>query len=174
MLARGCGSCERLSLLTRAAAAGDPDLVNALLAIGERPRQEEDGTSTLVEGLGNGIVVEALLRAGAEPKAARPGGMPPLHIAARRGHVDAMSHLLAHGADIDAIDAVGNTALHEAVQSHQVQAVRLLVANGASRTVRNRSGYTAVDLTAHGEPRHPATREMREALQQTPASPTRP
>ena len=54
---------------------------------------------------GNGAMVELLLKAGADPNTALPGGETALMTAARTGKVDAVKALLARGADVNAKEA---------------------------------------------------------------------
>ena len=61
---------------------------------------------------GNAAMVELLLKAGADPNTALPGGETALMTAARTGKVDAVKALLAHGADVNAKEPQrGQTAL---------------------------------------------------------------
>lgn len=61
-------------------------------------------------GAGSAAVVQALLDAGADPRAVGGGGYQPLHIAASRGDRRTVDALLARGADPRALTADGRTA----------------------------------------------------------------
>jgi ankyrin repeat protein len=59
---------------------------------------------------GNGALVELLLKAGADPNTAIPGGETPLMTASRTGKVEAVRALIAKGANLEAKEARGQTA----------------------------------------------------------------
>jgi ankyrin repeat protein len=71
-----------------------------------------------------GIILEAILKAGADPDAPWDNGLTML----MRGGVKSAEILLAHGADPKRRDRNGQTALHH---SQEAAKVRLLVAHGA-------------------------------------------
>lgn len=58
-------------------------------------------------------------------------GVSALHVAVKKGHVDAARLLISHGADINAVDEVGKTPLHYAVGRGHFGAVQMLVESGA-------------------------------------------
>jgi ankyrin repeat protein len=57
-------------------------------------------------GEGNLAAIRALLELGADVNGRTPGGVTPLHIAARHGRMDAAALLLERGAAIDARDEI--------------------------------------------------------------------
>lgn len=102
-------------------------------------------------------IVEALLRAGADPNAAhnhRRSG--PLHYAADgfitgsawdpKRQVRTIQTLVAAGARIDMPDKNGATALHRATRTRCEAAVRCLLKAGADPMARNKSGSTPFHL----------------------------
>ena len=80
-----------------------------------------------------------------------------LHMAARRGNVEAAEALLDCGANIEAGDSLGETPLRRAVNCGQVGVAALLLARGANPRSRGSKGLTPI-LAARTGP-------MRELLQ---------
>jgi len=71
----------------------------------------------------------------------------PLSLAARAGHTEALSLLLAAGADPSAPDPQGNTPLHFA---RSVEIAQSLLDHGSDPRIRNNTGHTPYDiLPAH-------------------------
>ena len=66
-------------------------------------------------------------------------GDQPLHLAARRGHVQAVTTLMQLGADVHAFNAHGHTALHWASTA---AVVTLLLEAGADLHRRSHRGKT--------------------------------
>src|SRR5215510_8725815 len=123
-----------------AAHQGDADAVDLLLRAGAQSAAN-----------GNGAVVERLLKAGADPDTASPGGETVLMTAARAGRLDAVRALLAHGADVDAREATrGQTALMWAAAEGHAEVVRALVGAGADMRAVSRgpSGVKDPDKVA--------------------------
>jgi ankyrin repeat protein len=61
--------------------------------------------------VGNGSIVEALLRAGASPNIADASGITPLMYALRQGNEAGVMKMLKSGSDVDALDDRGNSVL---------------------------------------------------------------
>ena len=102
-------------------------------------------------------IVRLLLKAGADPNAARNRRKSaPLHYAAdgcitspawdARRQVETLRCLVQHGADIHAPDANGATPLHRAVRTRCAAAVKYLLEAGADPTVKNKPGSTPFHL----------------------------
>jgi ankyrin repeat protein len=68
----------------------------------------------------------------------------PLHIAAIRGDVEAITALLDAGADIQSRGEHGYSPLHEAVEQGHIEAVRLLLERGASLIATSDDGSTPI------------------------------
>src|SRR5207244_646675 len=82
---------------------------------------------------GNAVIVEALLKAGADAKASLPQGETVLMTAARSGNPDVVKALLARGADVHATeDQLGENALMWAAAENRGEAARVLIAHGAA------------------------------------------
>ena len=71
----------------------------------------------------------------------------PLHCAVEVRDAPAIAALLAAGCDVDSQDKKGDTVLHKAVRSGDGALAVLLVSQGASLSVRNNSGFQAMDVT---------------------------
>ncbi len=138
------------TLLHASAAAGNLATVELLLHLGAGPDTADSGGHTPLYCLANecktpgaGKIVRALIRAGARPDAC--GGVKrctALHMAARRGNVEAAEALLDCGADIEGKDSLGDTALRRAVNCNKTEVAALLVARGADIHSRGSKGLT--------------------------------
>ena len=73
-------------------------------------------------------------------------GSTPLHLMAYLGDVIGTSLLLQAGANINTFDINGNTALHKAVIFRQHLVVKQLVSHGALGCIKNKQGFTPLDL----------------------------
>jgi ankyrin repeat protein len=84
-------------------------------------------------------MIEALLKAGADPKAlTTQDGETVLMTAARAGNADAVKILLEHGADVNARESYkGQTALMWAAAERHPEVVKVLLEHGADWKVRS-------------------------------------
>jgi truncated hemoglobin YjbI len=127
------------TLLHEAAAAGNPGMVELLLSFGIDPNVPDGGDHTPLYSVGNecalegaGSVVRALVKAGADVNAG--DGVKrctALHMAARRGNVEAAGALLDCGANLEARDSAGDTPLRRSVNCNKIEVTALLLARGA-------------------------------------------
>jgi ankyrin repeat protein len=130
-----------------AAHAGDLDAVNRLIAAGAKVQAvNRYGIAPLwlaAEG-GHGRVVEALLRAGADPDTPRgDSGETVVMSAARTGQAEVLQRLIAFGADVNARDKIRNqSALIWAAGEGHAAAVRVLAEAGADLEARSSSEMT--------------------------------
>ena len=118
-----------------AAAAGDVDLVRALIKAGADVKGKTKlGTSAITEAaiIGNAPILDALLKAGADPNFRTTDGETPIMAAGRSGKVEAAKVLLDAGADINAKENWGQqTALMWAAAQSQADMVKFLASKGA-------------------------------------------
>lgn len=122
------------SLLHTASAAGSLRFVLLLLSLGADPSEQTAGRHTALYCLANeckspsgASVVRALANAGANVNAA--DGVKhctPLHMAARRGHVEIARALLESGANPNAKDTQGVTPLRRALNCRKQAVADLL------------------------------------------------
>lgn len=128
------------TLLHDAAAVGDAAMVDFLLQHGLDADVQDAGGHTPLYSVANefsgdgGAVVRTLVEAGANVNAC-DGAVrcTPLHMAARRGHVETARALLACGADANARDQRGDTPLQRALNCRQPELVKLLQARKSPR-----------------------------------------
>ena len=93
---------------------------------------------------GNPDMVALLLKAGANPSIALPGGETPLMTASRTGKLAVLKFLIAHGADVNAKDADhAQTALMWAAAEGNAEAISALIAAGADLSAVSKGGFTA-------------------------------
>ncbi len=130
--AQGDGS----TALHWAAFHDDADMVRMLLAAGANVKAatREGAITPLFMSCqnGNAAIIEALLKAGADPNEANGNGTTALMTAAAAGSVDALKVLIDHGAKVNATEAAhGQTALMFAASLGRTDAIRFLLAHGA-------------------------------------------
>ncbi|KAG0238393.1 hypothetical protein BGW42_005626 [Actinomortierella wolfii] len=73
-------------------------------------------------------------------------GCTPLHLAARRGHLEMAMVLLQLGGDVNSKGERQWTPLHESISQNHANISSLLIACGADLTARNDAGETPEDL----------------------------
>jgi hemoglobin len=128
------------TLLHYASGAGCFEVTALLLRLGTNPDVRDNGGHTPLYRVANECaseagprIVRALVQAGADVNAC--GGVTratPLHMAARRGHVDIARALLDCGASIEARDSKGATPLQRAINCRKDAVAQLLRERGAS------------------------------------------
>jgi beta-lactamase regulating signal transducer with metallopeptidase domain len=125
--------------LVQAAADGDTEDVNSLLASGANLNAAVDGDgSPLIAAARHGhlSLVTMLLDRGADPNLAVRGDGNALIMAAREGHVDIVTLLLDRGANIDDVVDGDENALIQASGHGALEVVKLLVGRGADLNAR--------------------------------------
>jgi ankyrin repeat protein len=89
-------------------------------------------------------VVSLLLGSGADLEACDiETGIRPLHVAAKKGCLQACELLVRHGAEINAQTREGTTALHLAARAGHAEVVLLLLKYLANHTLQDAQGHTA-------------------------------
>jgi ankyrin repeat protein len=128
-----------------AARAGHADIVAELLSAGAQPNVATNTGQTprfiapnSVPGFGFGV---GIIRGGVPADRGRreptPGGLTPLHYAARHNHVEAIKLLLKAGARIDAREANDITPLLMAISNNNMAAAHYLLEHGAKVNVQD-------------------------------------
>lgn len=97
---------------------------------------------------GEGDTIEVLVAAGADVHAVDNQGLTPLHRAAAAGDVDAINALIARGADVNAKDNQNLTPLHHAAGAGNVEAIKALLAKDASINIQGDKNVTALQCAA--------------------------
>jgi Ankyrin repeats (3 copies) len=133
----------------------------------ERTRLEVDGhdsvgNSTLSDAAyrGKPMLVDELLRAGADVNAANQAGISVLMAGVADGSVEVVRRLIEAGARVNTQDAGGQTALMYAAKYRRLAIARLLVASGAKTSLRDDEGRTA--MVWLGEPPQHAPEEYQQ------------
>ena len=127
------------TLLHRAAACANLEMVRLLLELGTAPTVTDGGGHTPLYSAANecqvsggGDIVRELHRAGADIDACgNVKRCTPLHMAARRGNVEIAEALLGCGANRDARDSQGVTPLQRAINCRKAAVAALLRSRGA-------------------------------------------
>jgi ankyrin repeat protein len=138
--------------LFEAAALGDVRRIRSILA--QAPLQirahSYDGWTALhlAAHYGQREAMEALLRAGADPRAVSTNRLrnTALHAALAGGQTEAAERLLEAGIDVNTPDANGHTALHLAAEDGSLAAISLLLNRGANVRASNKGGMTPLDF----------------------------
>jgi ankyrin repeat protein len=140
--------------LLHAASTNDAEMIRWLIGHGADPnlRIGDEGLfSTATNALNCAAELSkcdalyALLECGANVNAA-VNGPSALIIAARHGHVEALTHLIHRGADILYTDGLGQSALHHACTHGQTEAAETLIYNGSDCDALNHAGLSAFEL----------------------------
>ncbi|XP_042515037.1 protein VAPYRIN-like [Macadamia integrifolia] len=154
--AAGNGDRQMVSLLIKMGA--DPTTVTATspldVARGEEHKQVMDicerGESVLKAARrGELRDLELLLSSGAITNYHDQYGLTALHVAAIKGHKEAVCMLLDHGMmmkDLECQDMQGHTPLHLAVEGGSLETVDILINKGANLNTRNWRGLTPLHM----------------------------
>jgi uncharacterized protein len=140
---------DGMTALHWAAMKGDAEMAQMLMYAGANVRATTRlGAYTplfLASQNGHADVMEALIKGGADPKAADPAGTTPLMVAAASGHADAVKVLLDHGVDVNAKESLrGTTAVMFAAAANRAPVIALLAQHGADLTQTTK----VIDLVA--------------------------
>jgi ankyrin repeat protein len=123
------------------------------------------GNSMLSNAAAKGevILVDELLRAGADANSANHAGVSALMTAVGFRHPEVVHRLIAAGARVDTQDAGGETALMYAAKYRNLEMMKMLIAAGAKTTIRDDRGRTASVWVPDGD--RDDLREMRTLLE---------
>lgn len=151
---------ERFRLGQFFKAVGEKDFPEITAMAAENPwllnRQDEFG-KTALHTTRNALVVEALLKLGADPNIQDKDGMSPLHLASIGGPFDLLFLLVKAIENVNIPDENGCTPLHHAMAFLSPQHVGLLLDNGADPHIKNNNGRTPLDY-GRDEPNSKTTR----------------
>ncbi|WIA21138.1 hypothetical protein OEZ85_005449 [Tetradesmus obliquus] len=132
-----------------AAYRGHKDIVLNLLFVGADTRlKDARGFDVMVEAArgGHADVIDVLTRGGAKAGISGVLQAQLLCKATYEGKLDRLSNLLRAGCQADAHDYDGQTALHVAAADANLPAARLLVSAGGAITLKDRWGYSPLEL----------------------------
>jgi len=141
-------SGDPVEALTRAAAQGDMDQVQALIKQGADVNADIKGGVTFLHIAllqGHEEVAALLIAGGADTRAKMMDGTTPLHLAAMRDCRLVAEFLLDDGADVNAPGGQG-TPLHLAATAGHKEMAELLIARGADLTAKNQAGKTPLEV----------------------------
>ncbi|XP_062920405.1 cyclin-dependent kinase 4 inhibitor C [Mobula hypostoma] len=133
--------------LTSAAAKGDWKEVNILLQNGVKADaiNKFGRTALQVMQIGNTIIADLLLNAGAQPNQQDHNGFTLAHDAAREGFLDTLKILVDFGADVNIENSEGNLPIHLAAQEGHTDVV-IFLAKKSNLTLKNEKGQTPYEL----------------------------
>lgn len=128
-----------------ASAPFSPDRVKADESTVDVDGADTVGNSTLSDAAraGQVVLVDELLRAGADPNSANNAGVSVLMTAVASRKTEVVSRLIKSGARINAQDGRGETALMYAARYRNLEMAKLLIDAGARSTIRDDIGRTA-------------------------------
>jgi hypothetical protein len=134
--------------------------------------QNSVGNSTLSDAAyqGKPMLVDELIRAGADVNSANQAGVSVLMAGVAEGDVEVIRKLIDAGARVNAQDGTGQTALMYAAKYRKLEIARLLVANGAKTTVRDDAGRTALVWLHEPSSASEDDRQLRTLLEAQPAA----
>jgi uncharacterized protein len=148
LAAAGFAAASPSTAIVDAARKGDSQAVRGLLqqkAV-DVNAPAVDGTTALhwAAERDDPRMVEMLLRAGANARAANRYGVQPLALAAVNGSAAVLELLLNAGADPNPGLSPGETAIMAAARTGKVDALKVLAAHGAAIDTRDAKGQTAL------------------------------
>ncbi|MCP4343945.1 MAG: hypothetical protein GY795_00270 [Desulfobacterales bacterium] len=94
-------------------------------------------------------LVELLLKNGATVNARSQSGLTPLHLAVRRGNMEAASFFISKGAMVNAVTDTDWTPLHYAASGGHDEIIKILLARGAELNSKTMTGRTPLICAAN-------------------------
>jgi ankyrin repeat protein len=91
--------------------------------------------------MGIPLIIETLLKHGADPSLVNEKGLSPLHLAASMGYVDCVKKLIEAEVNLNQRNSTKRTALHLAAEAGHTEVVELLVSNGADLGATDTDGW---------------------------------
>lgn len=140
--------------LMRAARAGNPAVISALLESGADPNARGAQQRTALQYAVERNKVDAarmLLDAGADVNGVDIGQLTPLVMAADRNYTALALMLIKRGANVNIPNVDGWTALMDAAEAGNGKLVAELLAAGANPAARHSNGWTALDFARNGK-----------------------
>jgi ankyrin repeat protein len=139
-----------LTLLEGALQSANVEAVDMLLAQGGGLDAAGEGKNMVLAVLGNPLLLETLLRHGADPDVQDADGLSPLHHAVAAGNTNALKLLAEAGAHVNVRDPLYRTPLLQAVMKDDLATAGVLLQLGANPDQRDKRGDTAMHKAVQG------------------------
>ncbi|MBF0545588.1 MAG: ankyrin repeat domain-containing protein [Candidatus Riflebacteria bacterium] len=125
---------------------GQEVLVEKLLKAGADVKAQDSEGSSALHLASTSKIAELLMSYGADPNLKDKKGRTPLHKAVENSAIDICKLLLFGQSDPNIQDSNGNTPLHLAASSGKEKIIILLLASGAKKDLKNSSGMAPGEL----------------------------
>ncbi|XP_039281443.1 LOW QUALITY PROTEIN: L-asparaginase [Nilaparvata lugens] len=135
-----------------ASAMGNLEIVRYLLVNGASIHMRDRNEITPLLDAINGEheeVIKVLKQCGAHLTLSPKEIGEKLCSAAMYGQVKRLKSYKLAGANLSQVDVLGRTALHMAIMCNQTEAVNYLILSGVDTTVKDKLGFSAIDLAKH-------------------------
>ena len=145
------GLIDEITLLHIASSHGLPSIIEAMIRSGEafdinsKDRRGRTPLSWAAQS-GKEVIVQLLIKQGAEVDSKDILGRTPLFWAAERGHEAEVQLLIEQGAEVDSKDNEGRTPLSWAAEGGHEAEVQLLIEQGAEVDSKDNDGRTPLSL----------------------------